>query len=152
MAERVMGEYERKFRRRAKRVCTQTAPKDPEVAKMLEVKWGNYAADDYYIIETVGYLPNTAFQRLLGRLHACTEARLWVGSKSMAEAWATSRRADWMYWLLNVLYYEELLPKRVSQRYVERVSQRYVELPECPSVRALRAEFPKLSLRRGAAR
>ena len=37
----------------------------------------------------------------LRKLGACQEAIDWVGDKSLAEAWATCQRADWMFWFLK---------------------------------------------------
>ena len=41
----------------------------------------------------------TAFDKHLSRLNACTEAREWAKGKTLAVAWRTCRRADWMLWL-----------------------------------------------------
>jgi hypothetical protein len=40
------------------------------------------------------------FAALLRKLKACEEARVWAKGKTLAEAWATCERADWMLWLL----------------------------------------------------
>lgn len=40
------------------------------------------------------------FNRLLAELKACEDARKWCKGKTLAEAWATCERADWMLWLL----------------------------------------------------
>ena len=36
---------------------------------------------------------------ILKRLGACAEAREWVGSRTLAEAWAECERPDWLLWL-----------------------------------------------------
>ena len=41
---------------------------------------------------------------MLARLLACDDARVWSKDKSLAEAWATCERADWMCWLLVRLH------------------------------------------------
>jgi hypothetical protein len=38
-------------------------------------------------------------QQRLENLNACSEARQWVGDKSLPEAWATCERPDWVLWL-----------------------------------------------------
>jgi hypothetical protein len=98
---REMSSFERKFRARAKRVCTQQRPKDDAVAEVLELKWWS---DEHPYGELLGYFPNTRFQRLLGRLGACYEGRLAVGAKSMSEWWLGTHRADWMRWLVSSVY------------------------------------------------
>jgi len=40
-----------------------------------------------------------ALDKHLSRLNACTEAREWARGKTLAVAWRTCRRADWMLWL-----------------------------------------------------
>lgn len=35
-------------------------------------------------------------KQYLTEIDACKEAKLWVGDKSLAEAWATCQRGDWM--------------------------------------------------------
>jgi len=39
-------------------------------------------------------------------LHACEEAREWVGTRSLVKAWEECERGDWMLWLAarNVVY------------------------------------------------
>lgn len=44
--------------------------------------------------------PNTPFQAALERLGACDEARGWVGSKTLDEAWRACDESDWMKFLL----------------------------------------------------
>jgi hypothetical protein len=39
------------------------------------------------------------FQKLLVDLDACEEARKWCAGKSLAQAWKTGKRGDWMLWL-----------------------------------------------------
>ena len=39
------------------------------------------------------------FEVMLKEINACTEAREWTKGKSLAEAWDTCERADWMLWL-----------------------------------------------------
>jgi len=36
---------------------------------------------------------------ILARMGACAEARDWSRGKSLAEAWATCERSEWMAWL-----------------------------------------------------
>lgn len=36
---------------------------------------------------------------LLGNLDACAQALNWAKGKTLAEAWATCQRGDWMLWL-----------------------------------------------------
>jgi len=38
-------------------------------------------------------------QKLLSKLHACTEARLWVGARELESAWNECERGDWMLWI-----------------------------------------------------
>ena len=38
-------------------------------------------------------------KQYLTEIGACKEAKLWVRDKSLAEAWATCQRGDWMLWL-----------------------------------------------------
>ena len=38
-------------------------------------------------------------KQYLTDIGACKEAKMWVGDKSLAEAWATCQRGDWMLWL-----------------------------------------------------
>ena len=38
-------------------------------------------------------------QTILERLGACKDAREWVGTRTLAEAWAECERLDWMLWL-----------------------------------------------------
>ena len=37
----------------------------------------------------------TPFQELLEKLHACPEAREWVGERTLTQAWTESQRGDW---------------------------------------------------------
>jgi len=39
------------------------------------------------------------FEKLLRRLGACEDAREWAKGKSLAQAWRTCERGDWMLWL-----------------------------------------------------
>jgi hypothetical protein len=41
----------------------------------------------------------TSLDKHLGRLRACGEARDWAKGKTLAVAWRTCHRADWMLWL-----------------------------------------------------
>ena len=41
------------------------------------------------------------FRERLIEMGACSEAVDWVGDKTLAEAWATCERADWMLWLVT---------------------------------------------------
>jgi len=41
------------------------------------------------------------FKELLKVNRACCEARRWVGSRSIEQAWAECERGDWMVWLLR---------------------------------------------------
>lgn len=41
---------------------------------------------------------------LLLKLNACQEAINWVGEKSLQEAWDTCPRGDWMLWLYQRMY------------------------------------------------
>jgi len=41
------------------------------------------------------------FREQLVEMDACAEAVEWVGDKTLAEAWATCERADWMLWLVS---------------------------------------------------
>ena len=56
------------------------------------------------------HYPKTDFQTLLRQIVACPEARDWVGKKSLAEAWATSERPDWMLWLVARMVGQEGWP------------------------------------------
>lgn len=40
---------------------------------------------------------------LLVELRACDGARLWVGDRTVTEAWRDCERADWMLWLLAMM-------------------------------------------------
>jgi len=42
----------------------------------------------------------TLFQQELKKLHACSEARKWVGKRTLMQAWAESQRGDWVLWLV----------------------------------------------------
>ena len=45
---------------------------------------------------------------LLIRLDVCTEAKTWAESQpDLATAWKECRRADWMFWLLDAMNYED---------------------------------------------
>lgn len=46
-------------------------------------------------------LPDTHFQRQLDAIDACESARLWVGGRTLEEAWSECRVATWMAWLLE---------------------------------------------------
>jgi hypothetical protein len=52
-------------------------------------------------------LPNTKFQRWLSKHNACMEGRRKVGGQTVQEFWQSTRRADWMIWLLQTLYPRE---------------------------------------------
>ena len=38
------------------------------------------------------------FKEFLVSINACEEARIWVGDKSIREAWEQCERGDWMLW------------------------------------------------------
>ena len=46
-------------------------------------------------------MTNAELKNLLADLKACQEAVEWVGCRTLAEAWAGCRRADWMLWLAS---------------------------------------------------
>lgn len=48
-------------------------------------------------------IPNTRFQRVLARMNACKDARLWVGSRTLAQAWAEAEHSSWMGFLVKGL-------------------------------------------------
>jgi hypothetical protein len=48
--------------------------------------------------------PKTPFQDWLRKHRACHGARMWVGHKTLAQAWRLCPNADWMNWLLVALY------------------------------------------------
>lgn len=68
-------------------------------------------------IATADLLPDTPFQRLLVSYGACLSARIWVGDKTLRQAWASAidepdvddegnvhystACASWMYWLIQ---------------------------------------------------
>ena len=43
-------------------------------------------------------------KELLEKFNACKEARDWVGDKTLEEAWNTCHRGDWMLWLYQRMY------------------------------------------------
>jgi hypothetical protein len=43
--------------------------------------------------------PRTKFWEQLVQLDACHDAQRWVGNKSLAVAWKTCKRGDWLLWL-----------------------------------------------------
>lgn len=47
---------------------------------------------------------DTKFQRFLAHKGACYDGRRKVGSQAIQEWWQSTRRADWMVWLLKALY------------------------------------------------
>jgi hypothetical protein len=136
--------YKEKFEARVKRLCTQRRPKDDATAKLLEVKTYRTDATGHAWYDTLGYFPNTRFQRLLGRLRACYDARLWVGAKSMTEAWATCRRDDWMRWLLSsIVAHTSDNPFPYTSRAARLMTaEDYYDL----DARAIRNRLPKLRL------
>lgn len=50
-----------------------------------------------------GGLPDTATQRYLRRLGACIQARKWVGSRTLSEAWAACVVLSDMQWLVTTV-------------------------------------------------
>lgn len=46
-------------------------------------------------------IPDTPFQHWLADLNACRDARVWVGTKTVVEAWAEIDKKDWMEWFLE---------------------------------------------------
>jgi hypothetical protein len=52
------------------------------------------------------------FDKLLSKLCACREAREWADGKSLAVAWKTCERADWMLWLLAKMADKKGWPKK----------------------------------------
>ncbi len=40
----------------------------------------------------------TRFQNLMERAQACADARAWVGTRSMVDAWYACERPDWLIW------------------------------------------------------
>ena len=43
----------------------------------------------------------TPFQTYLESRHACAGARAWVADQTLAQAWATCKRTDWLLWLVE---------------------------------------------------
>lgn len=48
-------------------------------------------------------------QQKLRELSACSDARLWVGDKTLTEAWETCPHADWMLWFAEKVGVDRLL-------------------------------------------
>ena len=61
-------------------------------------------------------IPNTRFQRILSRMGACDEARKWVGSKTLAQAWKKINDVSWMVYLLRKLDFVECTCSNTSPR------------------------------------
>ena len=48
---------------------------------------------------TTNLKQSTSFNELLNSLGACSDAKSFVGNKSLAQSWVTCKRPDWMLWL-----------------------------------------------------
>ena len=44
------------------------------------------------------------FQKILTRLDACSEAKKWVGSKTIEKAWLECDESQWMCWWLRRVF------------------------------------------------
>lgn len=69
-------------------------------------------------------LPKTPTQTYLFRMRprACLEARRWVGTRTLRQAWRDCHRADWMAWLVffTCTYRDE---KRLAPRLLQLEKQ-----------------------------
>ena len=70
------------------------------------------------------------FREQLVEMDACAEAVEWVGEKTMAEAWATCERADWMLWLVGKIDGSYTPRLRLAACACARTSLKYVPAGE----------------------
>ncbi len=57
-------------------------------------------------------MTNLRLKALLRKLGACQEARVFVQKQSLAEAWSSCQRADWMLWLCGKMADKQGWPSR----------------------------------------
>ena len=80
-----------------------------------------------------------SFAALLDELDACDDARRWARGKTLAEAWATCRRGDWMLWLaekMRTAGYDPLLTAQDAARIAVACARRAVEAHTTGELRA----------------
>jgi len=70
------------------------------------------------------------FREQLVAMDACAEAVEWVGDKTLAEAWATCERADWMLWLVTRIDGSYTPRIRLAACACARTSLKYVPAGE----------------------
>jgi len=70
------------------------------------------------------------FRKRLIEMGACSEAVDWVGDKTLAEAWATCERADWMLWLVSKIDGSYSPRLRLAACACARTSLKYVPAGE----------------------
>ena len=70
------------------------------------------------------------FREQLVEMDACAEAVEWVGDKTLAEAWATCERADWMLWLVSKIDGSYTPRLRLATCACARTSLKYVPAGE----------------------
>ena len=70
------------------------------------------------------------FREYLVSLDACAESVEWVGDKTLAEAWATCERADWMLWLVSKIDGSYTPRLRLAACACARTSLKYVPAGE----------------------
>ena len=70
------------------------------------------------------------FREQLVEMDACAKAVEWVGEKTMAEAWATCERADWMLWLVTRIDGSYTPRLRLAACACARTSLKYVPAGE----------------------
>ena len=70
------------------------------------------------------------FRERLFEMGACSEAVEWVGDKTLAEAWVTCERADWMLWLVSKIDGSYTPRIRLAACACARTSLKYVPAGE----------------------
>jgi len=70
------------------------------------------------------------FRKRLVKLGACSDAIAWVGEKTLAEAWETCDRADWMLWLVRRIDGSYTPRLRLAACACARTTLQYVPIGE----------------------
>ncbi len=90
--------------------------------------------------------PHTATQRYLASIGACKEARAWVGTRTLQEAWYTCECIDWLHFLLYEVIWAEFWELRAAPNadysaiFADRIAKRDA-LDACTTCNEVRAKF-----------
>ena len=87
---------------------------------------------------------STETKRLLETLHACDDARAWVGRHTLQWAWEHCERGDWMEWLVGKL--DIRMTDQARAEYERVMAQARAEYERVRAQARARAEYNRVTV------